>query len=636
MLINFLQKGVIMNTTLKVLTVNVNTSFYRIDRYKFGDFFGPVDLGLFLSGKSNSLNIGTGIFAGSILPGSNRLIFTGFSPSWGGFYISSMGGAGLEFNNLGINILAIVGKTPQPSLLKLKRDHGEEIQVDIIPLDAKKIWRTGEKGVYSMLQYVLTEYGSDYESNPRVLACGPAAAETDFGGICSVPVRKRKLLHVDTWAGRGGFGSKMYQEHGLASVIYGGTHLEEDFRDRKVADQWFKDKYDQILAVKDFEATTKYRFDPKFKTGGTFGVNFAGIGGRLMTFNYRSIYFSEDERLKIHKEFILDHYLKQFNEETIEKKQQKNCGEPCAAVCKKMNAKFKKDYEPYQTMGPLCGIFDQRAAEKLVRYADMLGFDAISIGGVLAWFMDCAVEGLLSKEELGISELPVFDHTKFDIVRDSEHNAKIGIELLDSIIESKGVLDLSEGARKFGRRISRQKGKKILDKFVYVAFARKGWMVPNQYWTPGVLSPMAIMGKYYMYYGNEFFLPRDLGELAAERFRSELIMDNLGTCRFHRGWAEEMLPDILGKIYGLKDEFLNNIKMTASRINSRNAGIFWESKRDLDLIKTFLTRKIEIEQSNEQGLIDWSEKFKQDLYESGLEFWYEMHKGIQQSLNEFE
>ncbi len=73
--------------------MNVETSFYRIDRYKLGDFYGPVDLGLHLSGKLNSLNIGTGLFAGSILPGSNRLIFSGFSPCWGGFYIFFHGGS---------------------------------------------------------------------------------------------------------------------------------------------------------------------------------------------------------------------------------------------------------------------------------------------------------------------------------------------------------------------------------------------------------------------------------------------------------------------------------------------------------------------------------------------------------------
>lgn len=624
-----------MDTTIRVLVVNVNTSFYRIDRYKLGDFFGPVDLGLHLSGKINSLNIGTGIFAGSILPGSNRLIFSGFSPCWGGFYISSMGGAGLEFNNLGINLLAIVGKASTPSILYLNRVHGEEIQVEIYPVDANRIWNQGNGGVYALMEHSYAEYGSSYKSNPRILATGPASSETDMGAICSVPIHNNELTDVDTWSGRGGFGSKLYGEHGIAAVIYGGTHIEEDFRDRSVADQWFKDKYNQILAVKDFESTTKYRFDPKFQTGGTFGVNYANVSGRLIAFNYKSIFYSEETRLDIHQKLILDHYLKQFNEETIQTKQQKNCGEPCSAVCKKMNGKYKKDYEPYQTLGPLCGIFDQRAAEKLINYADTLGFDAISVGGVLSWLMECVDDGLLTTEEVGISKKPKFSPAEFDVIYDSNHNAEIGMELLDSIIQKRGVLNFSEGARKFGRKLSRSKGKAILDKFVYVAFARKGWMVPNQYWTPGVLSPMAIMGKYYMYYGNEFIRPRDLGKLAAERFQAELVMDNLGVCRFHRGWAEDMLPVIMEKIYGLKDKFLHNISMTASRINSRNASVFWESERNLDFITTFLKRKIEIDKDNDPELKRWLDKFENNKFEAGLNFWYEIHKGIQESLKEF-
>ena len=99
-------------------------------------------------------------------------------------------------------------------------------------------------------------------------------------------------------------------------------------------------------------------------------MNYAKLAGRMLSFNYQSIYMDEDERLAIHKNFVLDHYLKQFNEETIATKQQKHCGEPCVAVCKKMNGEFKKDYEPYQTMGPLSGIFDQRAAEQLNHHAE--------------------------------------------------------------------------------------------------------------------------------------------------------------------------------------------------------------------------------------------------------------------------
>ena len=180
---------------------------------------------------------------------------------------------------------------------------------------------------------------------------GPAAQATDFGAIGSVPINDGKLSTVDTWAGRGGLGSKLLQQHGIAAVIYGGTFVDDDFRDRTVADQWFKDKYQKKMLAKDVEATVKYRFDPRFDTGGTFGVNYATMGGRLLAFNYRTIYMPEDERRELHQKFIVEHYLRQFNEETIVPRNQRNCGEPCPAVCKKSKDHYKKDYEPYQTMG---------------------------------------------------------------------------------------------------------------------------------------------------------------------------------------------------------------------------------------------------------------------------------------------
>lgn len=624
-----------MDTQLRVLLVDAGTSFYRLNRYKLGDFFGPVDLGLFLAGRHNSLNIGVGLLAGSIFPGSNRLIFTGFSPCWGGFFISSMGGAGLVFDNLGINMMSIVGKASCPSILYLNRIHGEEIQVEISPVDVKRIWSEGRGGVYGLMDYALEHFADRYENEPRILAVGPAAEVTDIGAICSAPITKGKITYVDTWAGRGGLGSKLLQQHGIVAVVYGGTFIDQDFRDRKVADKWFLDKYEKKLAAKDLEATTKYRFDPKFQTGGTFGVNYSTLKGSMLSFNYRSIYLPEEERLAIHDKFVVKHYLAQFNKETIEAKKQKNCGEPCVAVCKKMNGPYKKDYEPYQTMGPLSGIFDQRAAEKLTHHADMYGFDAISVGGVLAWMMECLAEKLLSPKELGVTKMPIFNISEFDVVDTSAHNAEVGIDLLDSIIERRGLVDLSEGARKFARRLARDKNPKILDGFIYTAFARKGWMVPNQYWTPGVLSPMPIMGKYYMYYGQDFVPPRRLGRMCAERFRVELMVDNLGFCRFHRNWAEEMIPDIVGSVFDLRDAYLKNVEMTASRINSRNASVFWESERNIDLLYTFLKRKNIVEGNNDQCLLRWIEQFDTDKKEASLSFWYEMHKGIQESLREF-
>jgi len=621
-----------MQSLIKTLFVEASNGFYKTKKYKVGDFFGPIDLGLHLSGKQKSLNIGVGLLAGSIFPGSNRLFFTGNSPCWGGFYVSSMGGAGLIFENLGINLLSIVGKAHTPSILYLNRIHGEEIEVELMPLNLHHVWNSGRKGIYSLTDYVLEHFLSRYTTMPRVLVTGPASAVSDFGAIASMPVKEGKATNVDTWAGRGGFGTKLLQEHGIAAIIYGGTFVDEDFRDRKVADEWFENKYNKKLAAKDVEVTTKYRFDPNFDTGGTFGVNYATIADRVMAFNYRTIYQTEAERLDIHKKFIIDHYLKQFNEETIKGKQQHTCGEPCSAVCKKLNKEFKKDYEPYQTMGPLCGIFDHRAAELLNHHADMLGFDGISVGGVLSWLMECLHEKWVEPAEFGVTDIPKFSETDFDVVNDSMYNAKIGMALLDAIMSKK--IDLTEGARKFGRRLARLKGQKVLDTFLYNAFGRKGWMVPNQYWTPGALSPMAMMGKYYIIYSDEFVSPRKLGQMNAQRMIKELIVDNTGFCRFHRNWAEEMIPDIIEKLYGMKEQFMKSILLTASRINSRNNSIFWESARNADFVYTFLKRKKE-KGNTDPELIKWFDYFEKDRKQAALDFWYEIHKGVHESLREF-
>lgn len=624
-----------METVQRVLFVDASTGYYKLRRYPLKDYFGPVDLGLHLSGLYRSLNIGTGLFAGSILPGSNRLVVNGFSPCWRGFYVSSMGGAGLVFDNLGINMVSLVGKAPTPSILYLNRDHGEEVEVELLPVDAPALWAHGRGGAYAMMDEALRVFGPRYGGEYRALAVGPAALATDYAGILSAPVKDGKASDVDTWAGRGGLGSKLLAEHGIAAVVYGGTVIDEDFRDRSVADAWFEEKYKQKLAMKDFEATTKYRFDPKFQTGGTLGVNYATVGGRVIAFNYRSVGWTEEERLDLHKRFIEGHYLKQFNEETIAAKQQATCGEPCSAVCKKLNGEYKKDYEPYQTMGPLCGVFDQRAAEKLNRASDAAGFDAISGGGVLAWLMDCLDSGQLSPDDLGVRMKPRWKVEGFDVVADSLHNAELGIELIESILHKRGILDLSEGVRKWARRVRRERGIRGLDTFVYSANGRKGWMVPNQYWTPGALAPMAIMGKYYMHYGPEFLPPRELGRACAERLKKELVMDNAGVCRFHRAWAEDYVPQAMDTLYGKRDEYVRSVSNAASRINSRNAGVYWESERNVLFVRSFLKRVRDVEKKGSRELDRWISAFDDDPGEAALDFWFETKKGIDESLRDF-
>ena len=146
---------------------------------------------------------------------------------------------------------------------------------------------------------------------------------------------------------------------------------------------------------------------------------------------------------------------------------------------------------------------------------------------------------------------------------------------------------------------------------------------------------MPITGKYYMYYGNDFAPPRTLGRINAERFRAELIMDNLGLCRFHRMWGEEILPEVMESLYGKKDEYLERLAMTASRINSRNSSVYWESERNADFVLTFLQRQHDVENNRHPELLHWLEEFRRNKHEAALNFWYEIHKGAHESLREF-
>jgi len=203
---------------------------------------------------------------------------------------------------------------------------------------------------------------------------GPAARHTDQGIIGSNQVRQGRILPIDDWAGRGGLGSRLLQRHRIAACIFGGDWEDPDLKDSKEIDGYFIANYGEPMIKVDLGATEKYRYVPGFQTGGTFGVNYHTVDDRLLSYNYASIYQSEEVRRTQNQAFVRDHYLKQFNEEVIAPKRFAHCGEPCSVACKKYERVYKKDYEPYQALGPQCGIFDQRAAEELNHFVTRWGW----------------------------------------------------------------------------------------------------------------------------------------------------------------------------------------------------------------------------------------------------------------------
>ena len=138
-----------------------------------------------------------------------------------------------------------------------------------------------------------------------------------------------------------------------------------------------------------------------------------------------------------------------------------------------------------------------------------------------------------------------------------------------------------------------------------------------------------------MYYGQDFLPPRELGRMNATRMVQELSMDNLGICRFHRGWAEDMGAQIVESLYGRGRQFEEKIRITASRINARNSSVFWESGRNAEFVYQYLRRARDVRGVTRPELADWIARFEKDRREAALDFWYEMHKGAHESLLEF-
>ncbi|MBI5375461.1 MAG: aldehyde ferredoxin oxidoreductase [Candidatus Schekmanbacteria bacterium] len=615
---------------LRALHIDAATGYYRLVKFESGEVIGPVDYGFKVYQERNGLCIGGGLLAGSIIPGSNRLIFSGRSPHWEGFYVSTMGGAALVFDDLGINFIVIEGKCPQASILKLKRDRSEMIDIDIEPLPAlQEIWKSYKnlKGTLALQSYLYDRYLSHFSKSPRILVTGPAALHTNFGAICSSQITSDGISNAECWAGRGGFGSKLLREHNIAAIIFGGTYIDDDLMDKTLVDRYFLDKYQMKMKLKDFEVTKKYRFDPKFDTGGTFGVNFTSLKELLFSFNYSSIYLTDAERLEIHERFIKAHYLKQFNSEIIAEKSFFTCGEPCVAVCKKVRGEYKKDYEPYEALGPNCGIFDQRAAEEIVYYADSMGFDAIEIGGMVSWVMELLSKGIIKKDLLRLSCEPVFDYKNFRIIEDSQNNARLSREIIDMILFKEWGKNFRLGMRQAAKELDESVGINTIDYAVFNAFGEYGTMVPNQYWTPGMFSPMSIMGKYFEYYGYDYHEPRELGRLNAERMVKEISIDNAGMCRFHRGWAEDIIEEIFNDYFAMKVDFFAHHLKLVSAMNESNHSHFWESSRIIDIVGKYLEKHLQESPSNEE-LKKWCDGFRNDKRNTARRYWKELRDGM--------
>jgi glyceraldehyde-3-phosphate dehydrogenase (ferredoxin) len=645
------------------LIIELETGEYEIRPlpHRIGDIhpFGPVDYGWgmyktaqVVSGTPDVMTWGGGPLAGSRIPGTRRLVFCGYSPSWEGFYISSIGGAAYIMHRIGVDFVSIQGRAPHDCVLVLNHNHGE-IQVRLEQINPDVLWTgyadpDGERlfGFYALQQAVYDRYAKEYDNDwVRVFAVGPAARATNEGIIGSNQVRKGRITSIDDWAGRGGLGSRLLQHHRIAACIFGGDWEDPDLKDSKEIDRYFQEYYGDSMIKVDLGAAEKYRYVPGFMTGGTFGVNMHTAEDKLFSFNYSSVHHDDSKRLEQHQRLVLDHYLKQFNIEAIQTKNFAHCGEPCSIACKKFTGKFKKDYEPYESLGPQCGIFDQRAAEELNHFVDALGIDAIQYGGMIAWLMELIYRGIIPPEDFNLpsQDQMSFDFADsikgFDVIKDSHRNANYAIRIAAMMMFDEIGSVFRKGIRNASHLLKDRYGPEVLHSAVFNSHGEQGSMTPNQYWVPGMFSPMPMMGKYFVYYGFDYQPPRKLGQKCVERMVYELFSENSGVCRFHRKWVEAIVDEIIACHYSIDINYKNHqFKLVKQIYEYESARIaFWESERTIDVIWKYLEKWGELgvkdtAQNGERLLIEWLDWFRTDKWAAARAYWDEIRQGIEDAI----
>uniref|UniRef100_A0A832CXR8 Aldehyde ferredoxin oxidoreductase n=1 Tax=Ignisphaera aggregans TaxID=334771 RepID=A0A832CXR8_9CREN len=631
----------------RVARIDVGNKFYHLKEYKLTEVLGPIDLGVKIHHEleswkynvfdpQNALILGAGPFAGSRLFGSHRLVAIFRSPESKGLHFSAMGGVAYKFIGCGVHAITIEGKAAEPTIIMVESDEAGNVKISldhINEVELEKIYQGygGYSGAYALESYLLEQYW-DFISrtNARPIVVGPAAFKTVYGALVSIDIdyKKKSFIHGrEDFAARGGGGSVLAQAHNVVAVIAGGSwkpKLPESLTDLLKLNEFYKKLTGADFTSSVNKATIKYRYDESLGAGGTFGVNYPHYRELLPLFNYNTIYMPRHIKKKL-VEALLENFWMPFVEETfIKSKSWETCGEPCPAACKKIWRGKKVDYEPFNALGPFIGILRLDIVAKNVDLGDQLGYDLITLGHVIAWLLEAVYKGLLNPEEIGLKDTPNLDPAALNIDLWLK-NAELAKELIINLLEKKtSVLKLvsERGLRAAAKELDnlyKHRVEKLRVKFedlsVYIPYGKDGYMTPTFYWSPGVILPLAISGKYLTNYTPTFSEPEEFAKTAAIRALKELAIENAGFCRFHRGWLEKYLPDLY-KLLGIDVDIDKYAKELYIRIaqysNYANAKPqYLEGEKAKDVIYT-----IALEVNN----LNWIPKFLNDR-ESAIKEW---------------
>lgn len=323
-------------------------------------------------GPENTLSLMVSAITGAPISGQSRVAATAKSPLSGLADESAAGGfwpAELKF--AGYDGIVIHGQAGKPVYLWIS-DGQAELR------DAAHLWGRFTGEVENMIRQEL--------GDPRIhiLQCGPAA---ERGVLYGALVNNANRVN-----GRGGMGTVMASKNLKAVAVRGHKRPElADAEALRALARWGAENV-ETSGVAGFH-----------RLGTSIFVSSQSRVGGLPTYNWSSGTFE-------HAESISGERMA----ETIF--QRADTCYACAVRCKRVvevtqgpyrvDARYGgPEYESISALGSYCGVSDLEAVAYANQLCNMYGMDTISIGGTIAWAMDCFEQELLSVEDTGGIEL---------------------------------------------------------------------------------------------------------------------------------------------------------------------------------------------------------------------------------------
>ena len=357
-------------------------------------------------GPENRLIFACGPLTGAPLAGSGRNAIGARSPLTGAMGESDVGGFwGAELKAAGFDAIIAEGRAASPVYLWV---HDGEAELR----DAAHLWGLENKPTHTAIREELGE------KRARIAICGPSGEKlVRYAAILA------DLKHA---AGRTGLGAVMGAKNLKAVAVRGTGKLSlADSAQVGVLGRWMRDNYRDLMG--------------KFADLGT-GVsvipyNQAGV---LPVHNFRDGHL--DGASVLGREGLAEHVVVRME----------SCY-ACAVGCKKVAtldepypvdpAYGGPEYETAASLGSNCGVTDVYAVTKASERCNALGLDTISVGGTIAFAMECFEEGLLTLEDTSGLDL------RFG-------NVEAMLQLVELIAARQDIGDLlAEGTKRAAERI---------------------------------------------------------------------------------------------------------------------------------------------------------------------------------------